>query len=199
MRIPLQRAVNVHGRVRQQAYDDQHDKQYATQCNSNWPGAMSLTRRQIYNSCCSGIETQRAGSARWRDGLWQDNALSITQRATTRRQLHDHGLLPSKHRSSRFDRSTTTSGERDRVRVASWCVKNSQRFLKRKIICTGPLVTAMQEGAYLMLDEISLADDSVLERLNPVLEDERTLPITDAAARSALGGRSKSNNESLVY
>jgi midasin len=46
----------------------------------------------------------------------------------------------------------------------------------------GPLVNSMTDGAYFMLDEISLASDSVLERLNPVLEPERTLPITDALA-----------------
>lgn len=39
----------------------------------------------------------------------------------------------------------------------------------------GPLVEAMKEGHLFLLDEISLADDSVLERLNSVLEPERTL------------------------
>jgi midasin len=33
----------------------------------------------------------------------------------------------------------------------------------------GPLVTAMKNGEYFLADEISLADDSVLERLNSVL------------------------------
>ncbi|KFD67272.1 hypothetical protein M514_05069, partial [Trichuris suis] len=39
----------------------------------------------------------------------------------------------------------------------------------------GCLVRAMKEGAALLIDEISLAEDSVLERLNSVLEPERTL------------------------
>jgi midasin (ATPase involved in ribosome maturation) len=30
----------------------------------------------------------------------------------------------------------------------------------------GPLVQAMREGSFILLDEISLADDAVLERLN---------------------------------
>jgi len=34
----------------------------------------------------------------------------------------------------------------------------------------GILVEAMQEGALLLIDEISLANDSVLERLNSVFE-----------------------------
>jgi len=43
----------------------------------------------------------------------------------------------------------------------------------------GPLVTAMRDGDLLLIDEISLADDSVLERLNSVLEPSRTLTIAE--------------------
>lgn len=39
----------------------------------------------------------------------------------------------------------------------------------------GPLVQAMKTGDLFLVDEISLADDSVLERLNSVLEPERKL------------------------
>jgi len=39
----------------------------------------------------------------------------------------------------------------------------------------GPLVQAMKDGDLFLVDEISLADDSVLERLNSVLEPERKL------------------------
>ena len=45
--------------------------------------------------------------------------------------------------------------------------------------CDGPLVLAMREGAIFLADEISLADDSVLERLNSVLEPERTLVLAE--------------------
>uniref|UniRef100_A0A5S6QIN1 Midasin n=1 Tax=Trichuris muris TaxID=70415 RepID=A0A5S6QIN1_TRIMR len=41
----------------------------------------------------------------------------------------------------------------------------------------GCLVRAMKEGAVLLIDEISLAEDSVLERLNSVLEPERSLVL----------------------
>ncbi|XP_035827114.1 midasin [Aplysia californica] len=54
----------------------------------------------------------------------------------------------------------------------------------------GPLVTAMKDGAMFLIDEISLADDSVLERLNSVLEPERTLVL---AERGGLG----ESNEAL--
>lgn len=41
----------------------------------------------------------------------------------------------------------------------------------------GPLVQAMRDGDMFLIDEISLADDSVLERINSVLEPERKLVI----------------------
>jgi midasin len=37
----------------------------------------------------------------------------------------------------------------------------------------------MRDGGLLLIDEISLANDSVLERLNSVLERERTLTLTE--------------------
>ena len=43
----------------------------------------------------------------------------------------------------------------------------------------GPLVQAMSEGGVLLIDEISLAQDSVLERLNSVLEKEKTIIISE--------------------
>ncbi|KAI6098294.1 hypothetical protein EDD16DRAFT_1527318, partial [Pisolithus croceorrhizus] len=49
----------------------------------------------------------------------------------------------------------------------------------------GPLLRAMREGDVFLLDEISLADDSVLERLNSVLEPERTIVL---AERGGIGG-----------
>lgn len=43
----------------------------------------------------------------------------------------------------------------------------------------GALVDAMRLGHFFLLDEISLADDSVLERLNSVLEPQRTLLLAE--------------------
>ena len=55
--------------------------------------------------------------------------------------------------------------------------------------CDGPLVLAMREGAMFLVDEISLADDSVLERLNSVLEPERTLLLAEKGASVGASGR----------
>uniref|UniRef100_A0AC34QC40 AAA+ ATPase domain-containing protein n=1 Tax=Panagrolaimus sp. JU765 TaxID=591449 RepID=A0AC34QC40_9BILA len=46
----------------------------------------------------------------------------------------------------------------------------------------GVVVQAMKNGSKLLIDEISLAADSVLERLNPLLEANRTILLTDAGA-----------------
>ncbi|CAA6669952.1 unnamed protein product [Spirodela intermedia] len=48
----------------------------------------------------------------------------------------------------------------------------------------GPLVQAMKNGDLFLVDEISLADDSVLERLNSVLEPERTLSLAEKGGSS---------------
>lgn len=47
----------------------------------------------------------------------------------------------------------------------------------------GPLVQAMRGGHLFLLDEISLADDSVLERLNSVLEPRRLLVLAEKGGR----------------
>ena len=43
----------------------------------------------------------------------------------------------------------------------------------------GPLLTAMRQGELLLIDEISLADDAVLERLNSVLDPARLLVLPE--------------------
>ena len=48
------------------------------------------------------------------------------------------------------------------------------------------LVHAMESGQHFLLDEISLADDSVLERLNSVLEPSRTLFLAEKGPNDAL-------------
>ena len=50
----------------------------------------------------------------------------------------------------------------------------------------GPLVEAMRDGGVFLMDEISLADDSVLERLNSVLEPSRTLVLAEKGGAQEL-------------
>lgn len=53
----------------------------------------------------------------------------------------------------------------------------------------GPLVEAMKAGNIVLVDEISLADDSVLERLNSVLETGRKLVSIFFVREKRGGGR----------
>ena len=52
--------------------------------------------------------------------------------------------------------------------------------------CDGNLVTAMKQGDFFLLDEISLADDSVLERLNSVLETGRSILLAEKGSEDCL-------------
>lgn len=52
----------------------------------------------------------------------------------------------------------------------------------------GPLVTAMRKGELLLLDEISLAEDAVLERLNSVLEPGRSITLAEKGGERSSGG-----------
>jgi len=63
--------------------------------------------------------------------------------------------------------------------------------LKEDLSCVfewhdGILVEAMQQGGLLLIDEISLANDSVLERLNSVFEADRTLVISEKSSKEAV-------------
>ncbi|KAI0693224.1 midasin [Cytidiella melzeri] len=50
----------------------------------------------------------------------------------------------------------------------------------------GPLIHAMRAGDVFLMDEISLADDSVLERLNSVLEPGRTIVLAERGGAEEL-------------
>lgn len=54
----------------------------------------------------------------------------------------------------------------------------------------GPLVTAMKSGHLFLLDEMSLAEDAVLERLNSILEPTRTLVLAEKGGDSSLSDNS---------
>uniref|UniRef100_A0A182SC78 AAA+ ATPase domain-containing protein n=1 Tax=Anopheles maculatus TaxID=74869 RepID=A0A182SC78_9DIPT len=64
----------------------------------------------------------------------------------------------------------------------------------------GPLVLSMQEGGFFLADEISLAEDSVLERLNCLLEPERTLLLAEKGGVStgAIADEVSTNNDGFV-
>lgn len=76
-------------------------------------------------------------------------------------------IYDAKHRESLLDsKQNEIKRQRDSLNILfEWC--------------DGPLVNALKTGDFFLLDEISLADDSVLERLNSVLEPERSLLLAE--------------------
>lgn len=52
----------------------------------------------------------------------------------------------------------------------------------------GPLVSAMRDGKFVLLDEMSLAEDAVLERLNSVLEPGRSLVLAEKGGSDGTDG-----------
>ena len=69
-----------------------------------------------------------------------------------------------------------------RIRIEKAKIKTNSLFEW----ANGSLVNALHDGQHFLLDEISLADDSVLERLNSVLEPGRTLFIAEKGTSDAL-------------
>ena len=58
----------------------------------------------------------------------------------------------------------------------------------------GPLTRAMRQGAALLIDEVNLADDAVLERLNSVLEPGRTLTLAEKGSGGGSVGSGSGSN-----
>ncbi|KAI1454978.1 P-loop containing nucleoside triphosphate hydrolase protein [Annulohypoxylon moriforme] len=82
-------------------------------------------------------------------------------------------LLEKYHALDESTRSTVPADLQHRI---------SDNEIKSKALfewADGSLVHAMKDGQFFLLDEISLADDSVLERLNSVLEPQRSLLLAE--------------------
>ncbi|KAH7103718.1 P-loop containing nucleoside triphosphate hydrolase protein [Auriculariales sp. MPI-PUGE-AT-0066] len=118
----------------------------------------------------------------------QNRAATIAAAATNGLEvLQAHGIhLPAGSDPdalvAALDRLVPVPGDaQDQVRSAR------QELLRAKALFNwhdGPLIEAMRSGGVMLLDEISLADDSVLERLNSVLEPERTIVLAEMGGRS---------------
>ena len=74
---------------------------------------------------------------------------------------------------SRLDRSKYDAGAVERLRISIGAYQALFAW------SDGSLVRAMKKGEHFLLDEISLAEDSVLERLNSVLEPSRTILLAE--------------------
>ncbi|KAH8552550.1 P-loop containing nucleoside triphosphate hydrolase protein [Umbelopsis sp. PMI_123] len=72
-------------------------------------------------------------------------------------------------------------GQRPQVRELQQKCKKARTLFEWH---DGPLVQTLKDGDFFLLDEISLADDSVLERLNSVLEPHRLLVLAEKGGKN---------------
>lgn len=121
----------------------------------------------------SSIETLCDNLSQSNEPMSSDLGESVAKEAKKRKLAsgvplsvsHDHKLEPEK--MSRLKEL------RDGIKLLA------RRFSSLFEWADGPLVNAMRSGQLLLLDEMSLAEDAVLERLNSVLEPSRTLVLAE--------------------
>lgn len=99
----------------------------------------------------------------------------INQASTT---LHKLSVILSSYRQCLLRHPDVTGQDVDYIGQLNLdLVQLHQKWQTIFMWQDGPLVEAMKKGELFLVDEISLADDSVLERLNSVLEPERKLVV----------------------
>jgi MoxR-like ATPase len=110
------------------------------------------------------------------------------------------GIIQSEPSSRRAKRqkvdgkeSPSSSFERDNWDQVSCLVKEVEDLARAYNALfewsDGPLVKAVKAGDMILLDEISLAEDAVLERLNSVLEPSRTLVLAEKGSADDVESR----------
>ncbi len=74
---------------------------------------------------------------------------------------------------------TSPADDCDVARLAHEIERLARKYFSLFEWVDGPLVGSMKSGGWVLLDELSLAEDAVLERLNSVLEPSRTLVLAE--------------------
>jgi midasin len=120
-----------------------------------------------------GLRPLRNRAAVESQGIIEVNLL-LEELGITDRTTHLDKLLNSVETALKGENLTMQTS--DRLRDA---LRKLSRLKSLFEWSDGPLIAAMRSGEVFLLDEISLADDSVLERLNSVLEPARTLVLAE--------------------
>lgn len=130
------------------------------------------------------MEVQRASFIGWRNRVRQDDGCPsfctvILDQLNNFKFIIQEGSLLSINCHERTDAADLLGSIRPIVGTGSFCWQD------------GVVLQAMRAGRHLLIDEISLAPDSVLECLNSLLEPERRILLTDVGASA---GNTLSNN-----
>lgn len=96
--------------------------------------------------------------------------------------VHENPNIPLLECINASLKSTIDPNEKSKLRKAAKLLSRPVPLFEWE---DGPLVLALRSADIFLLDEISLADDSVLERLNSVLEPSRTLVLAEKGGWSA--------------
>jgi midasin len=138
---------------------------YTVNCHQNTETADLLGgQRPIRNRTVAGLEALA-------------ETRNILQRCDITSKLSDADSIQSYlHFIDRILDESIAQPDRDALREVQRKLQRANSLFEWH---DGPLIEAMRGGAVFLLDEISLADDSVLERLNSVLEPARTLVLAE--------------------
>lgn len=131
-------------------------------------------------------DRDRSGDKRERP----DQQLEEHQAAKVRRTATGRGEAAASEPQSEVD----PSAEHTREVIVS-CRDSARQLFEW---ADGPLVESMLDGSMFLLDEVSLAEDAVLERLNSVLEPERKLTVPErCSTEEPSSGAGDSNLDSI--
>ncbi|KAJ1310100.1 hypothetical protein OPQ81_006847 [Rhizoctonia solani] len=145
--------------------------------------ALAMNRSLYSLSCHQNTETaDLLGSQRplRNRGILRDTAILEATRLLRDMKFIPQELVPEDlNHTSRLIESALKSCRPDQAAQLRDALSALNRSASLFEWHDGPLVQAMREGGIFLLDEISLADDSVLERLNSVLEPSRQLVLAE--------------------
>ncbi|KAI9934908.1 hypothetical protein ASPWEDRAFT_175629 [Aspergillus wentii DTO 134E9] len=102
--------------------------------------------------------------------------LSDLQEVLSEESIEFQSLEELKRAFSAMDRERLQAFDPELVRRVEQNITRSNALFEWS---DGSLITAMKTGQFFLLDEVSLADDSVLERLNSVLEPHRSILLAE--------------------
>ena len=139
---------------------------------------------EVVESCWTGDVTENLSSASFpldKIAHMMEFARSIT---LAEKKREDESVeRGSKRRKLGFESSQGSGSDSERTDEIATILKRVEDLLHCYFALfewvDGPLVQSMKRGDMILLDEMSLAEDAVIERLNSVLEPSRTLVLAE--------------------
>lgn len=201
---------HVPGRKRSRVSDAGKDRGLARAPDHNRGSTVNDDVGESGAACNSNVSTSatsetagtRGGGKGKRRRSSGGGCLSSTGDCDPSPVVHDHTVGPGVEgvaRGGGGSASPETAPPRDGVALSEEVVRLEEELVSLKALASrskglfewvdGPLVIAMRKGELLLLDELSLAEDAVLERLNSVLEPGRSITLAEKGGERSSGGQ----------